>query len=207
MTREELLRVVPEAGWTPVLPRAERAALLVIDMQEEFREVAGSIISPLRSVIDACRVGSVPVIFTQHGHIDPAHDGGMLGQWWGQLISKGTPQWQLMPEVLPLPEELVVPKTRYSAFYRTSLARTLRHLRVKDLLIGGVMSNLCCETTAREAFVRDFRVFFLADGTATVREEYHHATLRNLAYGFAHVLTCEEAIRAFVAKGQEQGGA
>lgn len=205
MTREELLRAVPEAGAFPVLPRADKAALLVIDMLEEFRAVAAPIIPKVRTVIDACRTASVPVIYTQHGHTDPVHDGGMLSQWWGELIIKGTPEWEILPEVAPLPDELVVAKTRYSAFYRTSLARTLRHLRIRDLLIAGVMSNLCCETTAREAFVRDFRVFFLADGTATEGEGYHHATLRNLAYGFAYLLTCDEAVGALGVQGA--GGA
>ncbi len=189
--------MVPEAGAVPTLPRLTHAALLVIDMQEEFRPIATPILPALRAVIDACRANSVPVIYTQHGHIDPARDGGMLSQWWGELIIKGTPAWQLLPEVAPLPEEVVVAKTRYSAFFRTTLARSLRHFGVKDLIIGGVMSNLCCETTAREAFVRDFRVFFLADGTATSGLEYHYATLRNLAYGFAYILTCEEVLQAF----------
>lgn len=196
MTRQELLSIVPEAGAAPTLPRPAHAAFLVIDMQEEFRSVAMPILAPLRGVIDACRASSVPVVFTQHGHTDPTRDGGMLSQWWGQLIMRGSPAWQFLPEVAPLPEELVVAKTRYSAFFRTSLGRALRSLRAKDLIIGGVMSNLCCETTARDAFVRDFRVFFLADGTATASAEYHHATLRNLAYGFAYLVTCEEVVQA-----------
>lgn len=187
--------MVPEAGAVPTLPRLAHAALLVIDMQEEFRPIATPILSSLRAVIDACRANSVPVVYTQHGHIDPLRDGGMLSQWWGELIIKETPAWQLLPEVAPLPEEVVVAKTRYSAFFRTSLARSLRHLGVKDLIIGGVMSNLCCETTARDAFVRDFRVFFLADGTATSSPEYHCATLRNLAYGFCYLVTCAEVLQ------------
>jgi len=173
---------------------------LVVDMQEEFRSIATPILPSLRMVIDACRACSVPVVYTQHGHTDPARDGGMLNQWWDQLIVKGTPAWQLLPELAPLPEELVVEKMRYSAFFRTPLARSLRHLGVKDLIIGRVMSNLCCETTARDAFVRDFRVFFLADGTATSHPEYHCATLRNLAYGFAYLVTCEEVVKAFTQK-------
>ena len=56
------------------------------------------------------------------------------------------------------------------------------------------MTNLCCETTARDAFMRGFRVYFLLDGTATCTEEYHLATLKNLAYGFAYIVTCEEML-------------
>ena len=61
-----------------------------------------------------------------------------------------------------------------------------------------MVSNLCCETTARDAFVRDFRVFFLSDGTASSEKELHTATLKNLAYGFAYIKTCKEVIKNIV---------
>ena len=57
------------------------------------------------------------------------------------------------------------------------------------------MTNLCCETSARDAFVRDFRVFFLVDGASTVNEDFHLATLMNLGYGFATLLSCDQFIR------------
>jgi isochorismate hydrolase len=56
------------------------------------------------------------------------------------------------------------------------------------------MTNLCCETTARDAFVRNFRVFFLVDGTSTVSEDFHISTLKNLGYGFATLLSCAQFI-------------
>lgn len=55
----------------------------------------------------------------------------------------------------------------------------------------GVMTNVCCETTAREAFVRGYRVFFSTDATATVDSELHEATLKTLAYGFAYLVDCQ----------------
>jgi isochorismate hydrolase len=57
------------------------------------------------------------------------------------------------------------------------------------------MTNLCCETTARDAFMRDYRVFFLIDGTATGKDDYQLATLKNLGFGFAHLMTCDELIQ------------
>ncbi len=56
------------------------------------------------------------------------------------------------------------------------------------------MTNLCCETTARDAFMRGYRVFFLIDGTAAGRRDLHLASLKNLGYGFAYLMTCEELI-------------
>ena len=92
---------------------------------------------------------------------------------------------------------------RYSAFYKTDLEQYLMSIGIKNVIIGGVMTNLCCETTARDAFVRDFRVFFLVDGTATVSKTYHFTTLRNLAYGFAYLKRCEEVIEEIGNKGIE----
>lgn len=67
----------------------------------------------------------------------------------------------------------------------------------KEVIVSGVMTNLCCETTAREAFVRGFRVFFSTDATATSSAELHDATLKNLAYGFTYLVDCKRIQDAF----------
>jgi nicotinamidase-related amidase len=90
---------------------------------------------------------------------------------------------------------MTIPKKRYSAFFGTDLDKVLRSRGIRDLIISGVMTNLCCETTARDAFMKDYRVFFLIDGTATRRSELHLATLKNLGFGFAYLLTCDELIQ------------
>lgn len=167
-------------------------ALLIIDMQEYFRAVATPILPSLRSLIQCCRQAKLPIIFTRHAHRDPAIDGGMLAKWWDELIVDGTPAAELLPEIAPLSNEKIVSKHRYSAFFETDLQATLKRQQIKQIIIGGVMTNLCCETTARDAFVRDFEVIFLSDGTATSHPDYQQATLLNLAYGFAHILTCQE---------------
>jgi nicotinamidase-related amidase len=98
---------------------------------------------------------------------------------------------------LPFPT-MSLQKKRYSAFFQTDLEKFLQLKGIKDLIISGVMTNLCCETTARDAFMRDYRVFFLIDGTATGRSEFHIATLKNLGFGFAYLLTCDELIKMLV---------
>ena len=67
----------------------------------------------------------------------------------------------------------------------------LRGMEVTDLVIVGVLTNCCCESTARDGFFRDFRVFFLADATAASEPEFHVASLKNLAYAFAYVTTTD----------------
>lgn len=65
----------------------------------------------------------------------------------------------------------------------------------EEIIITGVMTNCCCETTARDVFMRDYRVFFASDATATVNEDLHLSTLKNLAFAFAHVLDAESLCR------------
>jgi len=173
----------------------KHAVLLVIDMQNFFHQIIQPVLGNILRVIQYCRNGDVPIIFTQHGHTDPDRDGGILGQWWGQMIISGTEDWKFIPEINVESKDMILPKKRYSAFFETDLDKTLRSRGVQDLIISGVMTNLCCETTARDAFMRDYRVFFLIDGTATGRGELHLATLKNLGFGFAYLMTCEELIQ------------
>ena len=190
----KVLQTVPEAALRQVPVRRDATAFIVIDMQKYFLGMVEAIVPRLKRVIGAFRKARLPVVYTQHGYNDPDRDSGMLGEWWGDPIIIGTTEWELIPEIAPLDEERVIPKNRYSAFYGTNLEMVLRSYGVSDVLIGGVMTNLCCETTARDAFVRDFRVFFLVDGTATVSEDYHLATLKNLAYGFAYLKECDDIV-------------
>ena len=183
-------------------PQRGKTALLVVDMQDYFSPVAEPILASLSRLVEACRAGAVPVLFTRHSHKDPEKDGGMLGEWWEDLIRSGTADAEFIPAFVPLPEEKTIDKNRYNAFYGTDLEEHLRSLGVKDLIIGGVMTNLCCETTARDAFVRDFRVYFLVDGTATASEDLHLSALRNLAFGFAYLVTCKEMERAILEEGK-----
>ncbi len=173
----------------------KHAVLFVIDMQNYFHRIIQPVLGNILEVIQSCRQGNIPIIFTQHGHTDPASDGGLLGKWWGQMIIAGTEDWKFLPEIKIEPKDTVLPKKRYSAFFETGLETTLRSKGIQDLIISGVMTNLCCETTARDAFMRDYRVFFLIDGTATGRSELHLATLKNLGFGFAYLITCKELIQ------------
>ncbi|MCK4548405.1 MAG: isochorismatase family protein [Candidatus Eisenbacteria sp.] len=175
-------------------PDPDRTALLVIDAQVHFHEMLNPVLPNILSVLKHFRTLDYPIIFTRHRHVDPAADAGMMAQWWDSLLIDGQEDAELVPELRPRKRELLIEKCRYSAFLATPLEEELRKQRVKNLVISGVMTNLCCETTARDAFMRGFRVYFLLDGTATCTEEYHLATLKNLAYGFAYIVTCEEML-------------
>lgn len=181
---------------------SDHAALLVVDMQNYFLAesapaylAAGEMIIPnVVKTIAAFRQGKRPVVFTRHVHHPDGLDAGIMGWWWNDMIIDGTPDSEIHPDLAPLPNEKVILKHRYSAFYNTDLETILRAQKIEDLVICGVMTNLCCESTTRDAFYRDYRVFFPADGTATVSEEMHVATLVNLAYGFAVITEVNEII-------------
>jgi isochorismate hydrolase len=173
----------------------KHAALLVIDIQNFFHRIVRPVLENIQNVIQFCRQKNIPIIFTQHGHTDLRSDVGVLGQWWGQVILHGTKDWKFLPEIKIESKDIVLPKKRYSAFYETDLEKILRSKGIQDLIISGVMTNLCCETTARDAFMRDYRVFFLIDGTATGKDDHQLATLKNLGFGFATLMTCDELIQ------------
>jgi nicotinamidase-related amidase len=189
---------------------AEKAALLVIDMQRYFLNPdkslglpAGLAVLPnVRSLVGAFRKSGRPVIFTRHIHHPDRIDAGILGWWWQDMIVEGTPESEIHDDLRPGKSEKVVQKSRYSAFYNTDLDTVLRVLKIEDIVITGVMTNLCCESTARDAYFRDFRVFFTADGTATMTEEMHQASLLNLAFGFARITTTRELLAWLSAPGR-----
>jgi ureidoacrylate peracid hydrolase len=110
------------------------------------------------------------------------------------MCVEGTPESLVHEAIAPRPGEKIVYKHRYSAFYNTDLETVLRGLNVEDLVISGIMTNMCCESTARDAYHRDHRVFFLADATGSITEEMHLATLTNIAFGFAYVTTTDDIV-------------
>lgn len=177
------------------IPDKSRTAVLLIDLQEYFRGIIEPILENTLQLVSITRKKNIPLFFTRHGHA-PGTDHGMLGRWWTDLIIEGSQDAQLLPELNVEERDYIIPKNTYSAFHRTVLEQKLGDLGISDLVIGGVMTNLCCETTARDAFVRDFRVFFLADGTSTVKQDFHLASLSNLGYGFATIMRCSQYIQA-----------
>jgi bifunctional isochorismate lyase / aryl carrier protein len=125
------------------------------------------------------------VINTRHGNT-PA-DAGMMAAWWGRVLEAGSPAAEIDPRIAAAGMH-VLAKTQYDAFHATDLESQLRDAAVSQVVVTGVMTHLCCETTARSAFVRGFGVFFPVDATATYNRELHMASLHNLGHGFAELV-------------------
>jgi nicotinamidase-related amidase len=116
------------------------------------------------------------------------------------LLNKGSAASALHSSLVVGPNDLCLDKPRFGAFHATDLELILRSRGIDTVIITGIATNVCCETTAREASVRDFRVFFLSDATATFdigevsAAEIQRATCATISLVFGQVLTTEEMI-------------
>ncbi|HDS08843.1 MAG TPA: cysteine hydrolase [Firmicutes bacterium] len=199
----EWLKNIESFNKHPMSLNMAKSALLIIDMQKFFLDpgsptfTAGglAIIPTLKELITFFRKNHRPVIFTKHVHRPDKSDAGIMGWWWEGMCLEGSPESEVHDDLKPLSEEKVIYKHRYSAFYNTDLETVLRCLNIEDLVISGIMTNMCCESTARDAYYRDYRVFFLADGTGSITEEMHLGSLLNLAFGFCYVTTSDTVLR------------
>jgi len=164
------------------------SALIVLDMQKYFLDesshayipAAKPIITGINYLIHAFKQSGNPVIYTRH--LNTEKDADAMSRWWDDLIKVGNGFSSIMDE-FETSKCLVIKKTQYDAFFQTDLENILKNLEVRRVVICGVMTHLCCETTARSAFVRGFDVFFTVDGTATYNEKFHRASLLNLSHG------------------------
>lgn len=180
----------------------ERSVLLVVDMQDFFLDPDSptytcggqAIIGNIQRIIAAFRAAHRPIIFTRHVHHPDGLDAGIMGWWWKGMCLEGSPESEVNAAIAPHPKDKVIFKHRYSAFYNTDLETILRTQKIEDIVMTGIMTNMCCESTTRDAYYRDYRVFFMADATGSITEEMHLATLLNISYGFAWVTDTENLI-------------
>ncbi|MBN1432592.1 MAG: cysteine hydrolase [Methanomicrobiaceae archaeon] len=178
----------------------ESSALLIVDMQNYFTDPkyhayipsSAAIIPRIKLLTEVFARKKRPVISTIH--INTPEDAGMMEEWWGELLTETGSRSDLNEE-LNLCFSTRIRKTQYDAFFDTELDSILRKNNISDLVVTGVITHLCCETTARSAFVHGYRVFFPADGTATYNEEFHEASLASLAHGFASISVTGEIRR------------
>ncbi|WP_337270923.1 cysteine hydrolase family protein [Oryzifoliimicrobium ureilyticus] len=189
----------------------QNIALVIIDMQVDFCAPGGwvdqlgedvsntrSVIEPIREVLDAARAEGLSVIHTREGHLPDLSDLHVNKQWRtrahglgigdagknGRILVHGEPGWQIIPELTPLDGELVLDKPGKSSFHRTKLADELKRRGITRLIITGVTSDCCVQSTMRDSYEHGFECVLLEDCTAAVESQNHDATLDILkAYG------------------------
>jgi isochorismate hydrolase len=197
---EELLgKIFPVPHYRKKSFDINESALIVTDMQEYFTNenshayipASDAIIKPISDLISFFKKKKRSIIFTRH--INTKEDAGMLSVWWSDIITEGN--YSELTDKLDAKGSEIFNKTQYDAFYNTGIEEYLNSKGIKNIIITGVTTHLCCETTARSAFVRGFEVYFPVDCTATYDEEFHLSSLRNLSHGFAHIIKSSDLIK------------
>ena len=180
----------------PELPK--KPALMVIDMQRYFCEPGApaynprheAIIPRIQSLIELFGRKNWPVFATRYyssSHNDP------VVRWWGTELARDS-QWFGLDKRLGLERAAILDKDLYGTFSSTDIDTELRARNCDTVVICGVMTDLCCETTAREAFQEGYNVIFSADGTATSSDLLQLGTLAGLAHGFAYIMDIDEIL-------------
>ena len=112
-------------------------------------------------------------------------------------ITKGSKDWELMPDIAALTtanDNPIIHKNTYDAFLNTDLAALLEAKNVERVVVCGVMTDCCCDTTARSAFNRGYETWLVKDACGTASKKQHEAGLNGFAYGFGEVLETEEVV-------------
>ncbi len=142
-------------------------ALLVIDVQREYFEGAFPIRHPvghlesILEVMDAAKQANIPTVVVRHHQPDPE----------SPVFRKGSDMWQLHDEVESRPRDILIDKQLPGSFTNTALDSFLKERNVDTVCISGYMTQVCCDTTARQAFHRGYNVEFLRDATGTLDVE------------------------------------
>lgn len=198
------------------------AALVLIDLQRGFVDEDGFValqgrdVSASKRAADrgvalarAARAAGMKVIWTRHILRADYADGGLLvteiRPRLGELgaLKRGTPDVELYEGAEVDPSDWIIDKPRYSAFFSTDLDMLLAANGIRSLVLGGVTTSMCVETTARDAAQRDIRTFVVREAVADFDEARHQASLAAIAFGFGRVVGID-AMTAAMAEGSAE---
>jgi ureidoacrylate peracid hydrolase len=191
-------------------------ALIVVDMQNiwvhprgaRYLPMSEDIVPKIQELLRFCRSRQVPVIYLHTTKRKDLADAGIFADIKPQTHDaadewsnfEGSPGAELYEPVKPAAGDILVKKFRYSGFYGTQLENLLRALGRDTIAIAGVATNVCCDSTARDGAMRDFKVLFLSDCNAAFSRAEQEATLSNFDKHFGVVMD-SQALMAKLAAG------
>jgi ureidoacrylate peracid hydrolase len=161
----------------------------------------------LERLLTFARENEMPIIWTQSDHSPPA--GGIMLRKFptireDSVLWRGDESFEMYAAMIqPGENEHRVVKHKYDAFFETDLDAILRNNRVDTVIIVGTATNVCCESTARSAFFRDYNVAFPSDCNASFDDSMHEATLKTIDMFFGRVMTTDELIEEMALSGVE----
>lgn len=175
--------------------------LLIVDMQHVFVDMTTVALPNILKLCDKFKASTFPLIFTQHGHskeeLTPPLKNQLVRKWGpAGSIATGTRDWELMPEVKKIAKDhRVVAKNTYDAFLNTDLSNILERNSIERVVVCGVMTDCCCDTTARSAFNRGYETWLVQDACGSANKRQHEAGLRGFGFAFGEVLSTAEVIK------------
>ena len=193
-------------------------ALIVVDMQNiwvhprgaRYLPMSEDIVPRVQRLLQFCRDRRVPVIYLHTTKRKDLADVGIFADIKPQTHDaddewsnfEGSPGAELYDPVKPVAGDIVVKKFRYSGFYGTQLENLLRALGRDTIAITGVATNVCCDSTARDGAMRDFKVLFLSDCNASFTPEEQQATLANFDKHFGVVMDSKALMAKLAGEGK-----
>jgi len=224
--RSVIDRVVARRGREHIFDDLDPAktALVVIDLQNGFMSpdvahapclMAQKIVPNVNRLAQAVRATGGTVIWIQTAYTDETLTSwstlyGMVGPKGAEKrkrsLTVGGKGYELWPELEVKPDDLIVEKNRYSAFIQGSsdIADVLKARGLDTLLITGTLTNVCCESTARDAMMLNYKVVMITDGNAAVTDEDHNAALANFYLTFGDIMSTDLAIECLERNAQKR---
>ncbi|KAL9126007.1 MAG: hypothetical protein Q9217_004871 [Psora testacea] len=178
-------------------------ALLVVDMQNVFLPMTSTALPNILRLTSHFRNISLPMIYTQHGHtkeeLTPPYKNQLVRKWGPEgSIAKGTKPWELIPEIAEAAKGCpVVGKNTYDAFINTDIETMLKEKGVEKVVVCGVLTDCCCDTTTKSAFNRGFETLLVGDACGTASKKQHEAGLKVFETYYEEVVNTDDVLKMF----------